>query len=69
MGTRHAPETGRCRSSSDENSLVCEVAGNDKTPNNYVNIVFCNIVTGGPVGKKNIVVQVWLLDMVAKLGF
>ena len=48
---------------------MCEVAGNYRTPSNYVDIVFGHIVTGGPVGKKIIVVQVWLLDMVAKLGF
>ena len=46
-----------------------EVAGNYRTRSNYVDIVFGHIVTAGPVGKKIIVVQVWLLGMVAKLGF
>jgi len=69
LGTRYAPETGRYRSYSDENSLVREVAGNYRTRSNYIDIVFGHIVTAGPVGKKIIVVQVWLLGMVAKLGF
>jgi hypothetical protein len=48
---------------------VSEVAGNYRTPSNSIVTVLGQIVTGGPVGKKIIVVQVWLLDMVAKLGF
>jgi hypothetical protein len=48
---------------------VSEVAGNYRTPSNSIVTVFGHIVAGGPVGKKLVVVQNFLLDMVAKLGF
>ena len=46
-----------------------EVAGTYRSPRNSVELVSLEIVTGGAVEKKLIVVQDWLLDMVAKLGF
>ena len=48
---------------------MSEVAGNHRTRGNSNVTVLGQIVSAGPVGKKIIVVQVWLLDMVAKLGF
>jgi hypothetical protein len=48
---------------------VREVAGTYRSRRSSVEIVFVDIPTAAPVGKKLVIVQDLLLDMVAKLGF
>lgn len=46
-----------------------EVAGTYRSRRSSVDLVSVDIVTAAPVGKKLVIVQDSLLDMVAKLGF